>query len=204
MKTAQEAVKAMMRVYDQATPDCPTMPVLPVRILRASLILEEALELITEGLGIEAQINVNGVPGAVLSEWLLALRQKRVRIFDNILVHSSIEKTQDGCSDLHVVTLGTEVACGLDAEAAFNEVMRSNMSKLWTREEVLRATQEIGFESGGCDGRWVALSNGWVAQLVTCDRRAWLVKNELGKVVKSPSYSPANLKQLCVAGGAYG
>jgi hypothetical protein len=61
-------------------------------------------------------------------------------------------------------------------DACFREVHRSNMSKLWTAQEI------------------ESLPAGCTAAITYGD--AYIVKREDGKVIKSPSYSPANLEPL--------
>jgi predicted HAD superfamily Cof-like phosphohydrolase len=63
----------------------------------------------------------------------------------------------------------------------FAEIHRSNMTKLWTRAEINVASLQDGWTY-----RWIETSS----------RRCCRVKNELGKLIKSPSYSPANLKPI--------
>lgn len=46
------------------------------------------------------------------------------------LTDGDIIATADAIGDLLVVVLGTAVACGIDIEPIFNEIHRSNMSKV--------------------------------------------------------------------------
>ena len=54
MTENQKQVRDWMSAFGQETPDKPGIPSLEVRKLRAKLILEEALETIVNGLGVEA------------------------------------------------------------------------------------------------------------------------------------------------------
>lgn len=74
--------------------------------------------------------------------------------------NEDIVKIADGLGDLLYVVYGAAVSYGIDMEPIFNEIHRSNMSKMWP------------------DGK--------------------VHKNELGKVVKPDSYSPADLKPILV------
>ena len=85
----------------------------------------------------------------------------------------------DGIVDALYVTYGTAVAAGFTESTikqAFDEVHRSNMTKLWpdsivdTRPTNTTATRTCG---------------------------GWIVKNRAGKVIKPPTYSPPNLSQFC-------
>lgn len=102
---------------------------------------------------------------------------------DELRDSQTIKEALDGICDLLYVVHGAAITYGFTKEqvdGAFAEVHRSNMTKLWTNEERDAITDKTwtcthtpeGFESDRC----------------------WLVKNAAGKVLKSPSYSPANLK----------
>ena len=85
----------------------------------------------------------------------------------------------DAITDMTYVLLGHYVAAGITpetAEAAFSEVHRSNMTKFWSASEI------------------DSLPPGCRATLTAGGR--YIVKNADGKVIKSPSYSPANLAQF--------
>lgn len=93
----------------------------------------------------------------------------------------------DALADLMYVILGTAVCFGVNLWPLFQEVHRSNMSKLWTDAEVktYRGTEKL-------------LAN---RLSDPHDDRCWVVKNEAGKVIKSPSYSPADIaKELRMQG----
>lgn len=151
----------------QLAPDKPTIPSLEVRILRAKLILEETLETILDGLGLNIhQSNDLSAPHGMRFEFTECRPPNLVKI-------------ADGCADLRVVVVGTEIACGIDGEAAFREVMRSNMSKYyWTPDELQKARLD------GCT-------------VVKLDDGTHCVTNEYGKVLKPAGYSPAQLEQFC-------
>ena len=85
----------------------------------------------------------------------------------------------DGIADLLYVVYGWAISIGFttkQVDAAFAEVHRSNMSKLWTAEEI---------ESLPPDCRATRV-----------DDQRFVVKRSDGKVIKSPSYSPANLRPI--------
>lgn len=106
----------------QELPSKPTMPSLEVRKLRASLILEEAIETIRDGLGLELD---GFASGELLNECHKAQEDGEWHEINS----GDLVKLADGCADTKVVTIGTELACGIDGEAVFEEVHRSNMSK---------------------------------------------------------------------------
>lgn len=73
-------------------------------------------------------------------------------------------------------------------DAVFTEVHRSNMSKLWTDVEVEITTGDE------LDGVSEVEHEGNTYTFVGGDSsRLWLVKRADGKVLKSPSYSPADI-----------
>lgn len=162
-----DLVKTFHLKAGQLAPDKPTIPSLEVRILRAKLILEEAFETIEDGLGLG--IWADDLDGR--------LRFKDLEFYAQET--PNLVKICDGCADLRVVVVGTEIACGIDGEAAFREVMRSNMSKYyWTPDELQKARLD------GCT-------------VVKLDDGTHCVTNEYGKVLKPAGYSPAQLEQFC-------
>lgn len=195
MTNEQQQVKEWMQAFGQECPEKPTIPSLEVRKLRAKLILEEALETIAAlniGVYVEDTDNemacLQDVSDFTFTEWDGPARPS-----------PNLKEILDGCEDLKVVVEGTLAACGLvknnNADAsvetpdihkdlAFQEVMRSNWTKLWTNEEYKKElsaslTSELEFFR------------------VNKTNRCWLVKDSTGKVIKSPSYSPPNLEQFC-------
>ena len=178
MTHEQYQVKDCMQRFGQETPDKPAIPSLEVRKLRAKLILEEALETI-HALGL-----------APFNSWLKHLEcAKNVKYFDFKEIHlANLTEIADGCEDLKVVTEGTLIACGLvskstinndslvEIDPLFNEVMRSNNSKMWRNGDVSHTQKD-----------WTIKST---------DGKISVVKDSSGKVIKSPSYSPPNLEPI--------
>lgn len=108
-----------------------------------------------------------------------------------LLAASNNIEALDGIADLLYVVLGAALAYGFTpehVEAAFAEVHRSNMSKLWTASEFL-----AHMRSGG---------SGIEFDEPNPDRpyARFIARRPDGKVIKSPSYSPANLAPI--VGGA--
>lgn len=179
MTKEQQDVKDWMIKFRQEAPDKPTIPSIEIRKLRAKLILEEALETI-RALG--CNVGVDDGKG---------IQTKEIQVVAEF--HSDfidLVKIADGLADLHYVGYcGTAVACGIDMEPIFAEIHRSNMSKLWTEQDVSDLTLE---ERVKCS----------VKKISKYDFTKYLVKNQDGKVIKSPSYSPANIKPLLLKQGA--
>ena len=85
----------------------------------------------------------------------------------------------DAICDLLYVIHGAALVAGFSGqqvEDAFAEVHRSNMSKLWSADEI-ECIPGGYFSSHAGDGRYI-------------------VRRNDGKVIKSPSYSPANLQPI--------
>lgn len=92
----------------------------------------------------------------------------------------------DGMGDLHYVAYcGTALSFGIDMEPVFREIHRSNMSKLWQASELEQAKRDYPEAT-------VQDFGGGLYRLLRTD----------GKTIKSPSYSPANIKPLLIAQGA--
>ena len=85
----------------------------------------------------------------------------------------------DAVGDLLYVVYGAAIAAGLNPhhiDQAFIEIHRSNLSKLWSEDELSNLPGDCSTVNVG-DGRYI-------------------VRRNDGKVIKSPSYSPANLKKI--------
>lgn len=189
MQTSQEKVAEWMRKFGQETPEKPTEPNLKTCQLRSRLSLEETLEKIVHGFGIHRF----ECPEMALSVNFLQILEalKKPHEFVQLSLPDFVA-IRDGIADSSVVNLGDAAACGIDAESDFNEVMRSNDSKMWSHAEV-----ELHFDEAlDTDAPQEIVSNGLTFRKISSDYRCWLVKNSAGKILKSPSYSPANLKPI--------
>lgn len=177
-------VKDWMTKFGQATPNKPAIPEFAVRKLRAKLILEEALETIY-ALGFVASIEGDTD----------TIQPDLTNVYFDELLEPNLIEVVDGLCDLHYVAFcGTAIALGLNEaqmNASFEEVHRSNMSKLWTDNEVQYAGFILAIEFDYKQG-WNSSANLFCKQVGV----RWLVTDSHGKVVKSPSYSPANLKPI--------
>ncbi len=170
MTTEQKQVREFMQLFGQETPEKPSIPSREIRRLRAKLILEEAQEL-CEALGFEVELDMYEGSEDNLYEY----------------GNPNLSLIADGLADLHYVAYcGTAIACGLDMKPIFQEVHRSNMSKMWTVDEYEKS-MDIGLSFTFC---WDNDPTNSPMQ----DDRCWLAKNKDGKVIKSPSYSPANIQ----------
>ena len=107
-----------MQKAGQETPSAVTIPDADTRVLRAKLILEEALETVT-ALGVTVRIS-DGSDGT--------LGRGSVLDFE-ATDEPDLEEIVDGCADISVVTVGTLIAFGVDDEPILEEVDRANLRK---------------------------------------------------------------------------
>lgn len=103
----------------------PREPTMEERVLRAKLLLEECVETIEQGLGVEISIDLREIAkaGARSCGKFLVIRP------DYRIPYDPIE-TLDGLADVKVIANGTAVQFGLPMSEADEEVFESNMSKL--------------------------------------------------------------------------
>jgi len=128
-------IREFMQKAGQDTPSRPSIPNAETRILRAKLIVEEALETV-EALGVELSLSARGERVALTGDDAAALS---FSARDDV----NLEGVVDGCADISVVTIGTLVAFGVDDEPILEEVDTANLRK---------------FEEGSyCrdDGKWM-------------------------------------------------
>ena len=177
MTKEQKAVRDFMRFFGQATPERPTPLDEETSKLRATLILEEAFETITKGLGLTVVVVDDFGGEAKVSEAGL----KQISFAFTKEKETDLVELSDGIADIAFVSEGTAVAAGIDMEPIHAEVARSNESKGWTSEDLLNAM------SGKVDG----FNSDEIAPTPVGDK--FCVKRLDGKVVKSPSYSPADI-----------
>ena len=115
MPTAHyDRVKSFMQKVGQDTPEGAVIPDEKTRILRAKLILEEALETV-EALGVH--VHTNGIE--ITEEGLDYSGGGEI----------NLQEVADGCADISVVTIGTLIAFGIDDDPLLEEVDASNLRK---------------------------------------------------------------------------
>ncbi len=107
-------VKTFMQKVGQDTPEIATIPDEKIRILRAKLILEEALETV-DALGVSVEIE-----GTLLTEEGLQYSAPG---------EVDLKEVVDGCADISVVTIGTLISFGIDDDPILQEVDASNLRK---------------------------------------------------------------------------
>ena len=177
----QHDIVSLMKQFEQPVKESPEMPDEKTRLLRARLVLEEALEF---------------VKACGCTVTLSKASDKSAAVIDDIsvVVDSSgtpdLTEYVDGCVDQLVVTYGALNAAGIQVEPAWDEVQRSNMSKAWPHCSVCDTVLVRG---SGEDFVHPAGSNdhGGAWSLVLK-----VHKRDDGKFIKAPTYSPADLKRI--------
>lgn len=129
-------------------------------------------------------LRANLIEEEAIKETVTALRD--LKYFPPTDVLKALTEIADGLCDSLVVIHGTLAAFGLDGVPLFQNVMESNWSKLWTDDEVAQHFQS---------DEWSRNHTVTYRTSTVGERRA-LVKRNDGKIIKSPSYSPANLLPL--------
>jgi predicted HAD superfamily Cof-like phosphohydrolase len=129
----QQLVEKSKRYANQELLEEPGEPSIQTRVLQATLILEEALETIWEGLGVYVCLSVNK------GTWT-PLTGKHDNVEVNFAADRDFDliKLIDGCCDLKVVTTGTLSACGVPDEPFQQEVDNNNLTKFPGGKPTLR------------------------------------------------------------------
>jgi predicted HAD superfamily Cof-like phosphohydrolase len=171
----QQDIVTLMKQFEQQVKDSPEMPDEKIRLLRARLVFEEALEF----------VRACGCT-VVLDETEKVI--DTISVAHDPEIEPDLVEYVDGCVDQLVVTYGALNAAGIQVEPAWDEVQRSNMSKAWPHCDLCDAVLERGpgselIHPGGDahGGRW---------QIVLK-----VHKRGDGKFIKAPTYSPADLKR---------
>ncbi len=113
-------VAAFMRQAGQDVPAAPLIPDEATRLLRAKLILEEALETV-KALGVGVRVTTEDGQEIDFSH------VDHLDFFADGDVE--LEGVVDGCADISVVTIGTLIAFGVDDEPILEEVDHANLRK---------------------------------------------------------------------------
>jgi predicted HAD superfamily Cof-like phosphohydrolase len=117
-----DRVRAFMTQARQETPATPVVPGQKVRLLRAKLILEEALETV-RALGVEVHVlSPNDDDRVVISE-------EESKLGFELRGMPDLTEIADGCADISVVTTGTLIACGIQDQPILEAVDQNNLDK---------------------------------------------------------------------------
>jgi predicted HAD superfamily Cof-like phosphohydrolase len=180
----QQDIVTLMKQFNQQVKESPELPDPETRLLRARLVFEEAIEFV-KGCGCTVTTTTAGQN-----------REEQIAVVDSIGVALDPNGTPDfaeyvdGCIDQLVVTYGALNAAGVKAQPAWDEVQRSNMSKAWPHCSVCDAVLERGAgpelvhpeDANAHNGEWNTILK--------------VHKRPDGKFIKSPTYSPADLRRV--------
>jgi predicted HAD superfamily Cof-like phosphohydrolase len=175
----QEDIVTLMKQFNQQVKESPELPDPETRLLRARLVFEEALEFV-KGCGCTVTISNGEQQGAVTDDIEVVLDPDG---------KPDLAEYVDGCIDQLVVTYGALNAAGVKAQPAWDEVQRSNMSKAWPHCSVCDAVLELGPGEELVHPKDSAHNGDWTTILK-------VHKRPDGKFIKSPTYSPADLKRV--------
>lgn len=120
----QQMVERFMELAGQPCPGLPTLPDRATRLLRARLILEEALETLA-ALGFTA-VHRDGEPMTAKAPHEAGAHAGNVRLVEG---PADLCDIADGCADLSVVTVGTLSACGIADAGLLTTVDINNLDK---------------------------------------------------------------------------
>jgi len=134
MLNEQLAVREFMESFNQKTREFYAPPLDGERILRARLIMEEAMET-AQALLSGTGVNKLFWQGQSITFAPAGGEPRRPEKED---LHHVI----DGLCDLLYVTLGSFTTFGISAEPCFAECHRKNLSKFWTRAQKEKAIDE--------------------------------------------------------------
>jgi predicted HAD superfamily Cof-like phosphohydrolase len=180
----QQDIVTLMKQFNQQVKESPELPNPETRLLRARLVFEEAIEFV-KGCGCTVTTHLAGLNG-----------EEQAAVIDSIAVVPDPNGTPDfveyvdGCIDQLVVTYGALNAAGVKAQPAWDEVQRSNMSKAWPHCSVCDAVLERGTSQQLVHPEDANAHNGDWNPILKVHKRPD------GKFIKSPTYSPADLRRV--------
>jgi predicted HAD superfamily Cof-like phosphohydrolase len=172
----QEDIVTLMKQFQQQVKDSPEMPDPATRLLRARLVLEEALEFVRA-----CGCKIVQADGTVIDD---------IAVEHDPAGKPDLTEYVDGCVDQLVVTYGALNAAGVKAQSAWDEVQRSNMSKAWPHCSVCDVVLERGAGEALVHPHPEESHHGSWHEVLKVHKR------DDGKFIKAPTYSPANLKRI--------
>jgi predicted HAD superfamily Cof-like phosphohydrolase len=127
------------------------------------------------------------IPSEQRCELRVSLLQEELNELSQAIKDNDIVEIADALCDIQYVLSGAVLEFGLGDKFVelFNEVQRSNMSKACSTEEEAQRTLEHYKQKDGTEGYYKQVGEKWVTY-----------RNGDDKVLKSISYSPANIKDM--------
>ena len=127
------------------------------------------------------------IPSEQRCQLRVSLLQEELNELSQAIKDNDIVEIADALCDLQYVLSGAVLEFGLGDKFVelFNEVQRSNMSKACSSEEEAQKTLEHYKQKDDTEGYYKQVGDKWVTY-----------RNGDDKVLKSISYSPANLESI--------
>jgi hypothetical protein len=172
----QKKIATMMKLYEQDVRPLPAMLTDPKeRLLTANLVIEEALEFVM-AMGFNAVEQEDG----------------SIKLEEHGRGPNLIEAA-DAIGDMLVVDLGAANRLGVNAQDVFAEVNRSNMSKTWAHCMTCNAELDANDRHAEEDRKFCPQVQGGAGSVYGVGQRLHK-RPEDGKVIKPPTYSPADVQ----------
>jgi predicted HAD superfamily Cof-like phosphohydrolase len=127
------------------------------------------------------------IPSEQRCELRVNLLQEELNELSQAIKDNDLVEIADALCDIQYVLSGAVLEFGLGDKFVelFNEVQRSNMSKACSTEEEAQRTLEHYKQKDGTEGYYKQVGDKWVTY-----------RNGDDKVLKSISYSPANINNM--------
>jgi predicted HAD superfamily Cof-like phosphohydrolase len=127
------------------------------------------------------------IPSEQRCQLRVDLLQEELNELSQAIKDNDLVEIADALCDIQYVLSGAVLEFGLGDKFVelFNEVQRSNMSKACSTEEEAQMTLEHYKQKDGTEGYYKQVGDKWVTY-----------RNGDDKVLKSISYSPANIKGM--------
>jgi predicted HAD superfamily Cof-like phosphohydrolase len=182
----REQVTEFHEVFGQPIKKAPEVPEDARVRLRASLILEEALETIEALFSSRSGITVFPHDVIYASAIMSKARKLLKALIDQAEVAVNIVELADGLADLDYVVEGTRLEFGIDGGLVADEVHRSNMAKSLPCSECHGRGDVPHYFEGHFNGGW--------ENCPSCKGAGRIVKRrEDGKILKPDTWTPPDI-----------
>ncbi len=174
MNKMQEQVAEFHKAFGVPVNQTPQLINRERAMLRAKLIFEEAQETLS-----------------AMAIWLGTVTGNENQI---VPLYTSEEpniiEIADGLADLLYVTFGACLEFGIDIQAVFDCVHESNMSKMWNEAEIHEHIYHVFLPP------LEQYKDCTVERVDVNSFKCFVIKRKDGKILKSPSYKPADIKSV--------
>lgn len=188
MKTCEE-VRESQTAFRRPVRDSLTELTLEERLLRGKLLLEEVIEHLTKGLGLQFETP----DGIIIGSDRLTLGESEIYDYDPI-------ETADGLGDINVVIHGTALEMGIDLDAVTTEIHRSNMSKMGEDgQPIINGCRHWESNPGAHDGEETrAHCLNQLMGAASCEEQGHSIdpSQPIGKILKGPNYFKPDIAKV--------